>query len=566
VLRPPVTAILAVLAVLAALGGAAGTAGASARPDAPGRGPYGLPGYGRAEAPPACTPRACVHWVAEGPDAPAEPEAVPAVAAAVDAALDRIAALGWRPPRGDGGLGGGPQVDVYVKDLAGHAYGTATTDEGQRGEGPRHGWLALDDDVIAAAFLPSLRVDLVPHELAHLVQFAYDPHFEAWHAEATAEWLAARTGGGPDALAPRLAGWAAAPEQPLAGRRDARGVPGRAYDAAVWPLWLAGRHGDDVVRAVWEHAAQARPGASFVPAAVDAALAGRSSFAAEFARFAAANAEWRSPASGFAGVPADRFGDVRRAGVLAPGAGRAGVVLDHTAFALLDVPPPADGAGLELRGTAPAGTASALALVARRGPADGGQVVAGTADLPRGGPGAVVLPPGRYDRITAVVVNADVSVTGGGRRDAGGQWAYARDRQPYAVEVVRGAPGGPAAGARAPETAPTATGGAAAGPARATGGGNRSRDRRAPAVRIARVAPGGAAVRVVVRVDEACTVRAEVRTGGRARAAATFRLRPGRWALRLPARGPARGARLRLAATDAAGNRTVVSRRLGAGG
>jgi hypothetical protein len=117
----------------------------------------------------------------------------------------------------------------------------------------------------------------------------------------------------------------------------------------------------------------------------------------EFARFAAANAEWRSPASGFAGVPADRFGDVRRAGVLAPGAGRAGVVLDHTAFTLLDVPPPADGAGLELRGAAPAGTASALALVARRGPADGGQVVAGIADLPRGGPGGVVLPPGRYD-------------------------------------------------------------------------------------------------------------------------------------------------------------------------
>jgi hypothetical protein len=72
-------------------------------------------------------------------------------------------------------------------------------------------------------------------------------------------------------------------------------------------------------------------------------------------------------------------------------------------------------------------------------------------------------------------------------------------------------------------------------------------------------------VRVVVRVDEACIVRAEVRTGGRARAAATFRLRPGRWALRLAARRPARGARLRLVATDAAGNRTVVSRRLGPG-
>jgi hypothetical protein len=206
-------------------------------------------------------------------------------------------------------------------------------------------------------------------------------------------------------------------------------------------VWLAERFGADAVRDAW-HAAEAQPTyQSFSPVSFDAALDGRTgpdgapaSFSSEFAQFAAATAEWQVAGSGFGTSAA--FPDVERIGSLPATGELAMLPLDHTTFALLDVPA-REGTSLRLEVTAPDGLRAALSLVGR------GTNGTSTAlrDLPSGGRGAVTLDsPGAYDRITAVVVNADTS-RAAERKDASGQWAFARDGQQLTARLVTiGAP------------------------------------------------------------------------------------------------------------------------------
>ena len=65
-----------------------------------------------------------------------------------------------------------------------------------------------------------------------------------------------------------------------------------------------------------------------------------------------------------------------------------------------------------------------LALVARDGDALAGTVTKKRSYLDQGGKGSVTLStPGRFERITAVLVNADGRVNG----FAGGDWVYSKD-------------------------------------------------------------------------------------------------------------------------------------------
>ena len=80
---------------------------------------------------------------------------------------------------------------------------------------------------------------------------------------------------------------------------------------------------------------------------------GGAGFSDEFARFAAATAEWRAPGSGFS--EGASFPDVERLGGISVGDFPATVELDHTTFALLDVTPTAAGA-IRMNVTAPQDT------------------------------------------------------------------------------------------------------------------------------------------------------------------------------------------------------------------
>ena len=97
-------------------------------------------------------------------------------------------------------------------------------------------------------------------------------------------------------------------------------------------------------------------------------------------------------------------------------------ILDHTTFRLPTCRiAPAPALKLVLR--APRGVAFGLALVGRIGNGAGARVISVVRDLPNGGTGAVRLSrPGRFARITAVLVNADIDISGFSA--ARGDWVY----------------------------------------------------------------------------------------------------------------------------------------------
>jgi hypothetical protein len=209
----------------------------------------------------------------------------------------------------------------------------------------------------------------------------------------------------------------------------------KAYGDAVWNRWLASHYGQELIRNAWERS-QATIPASFAPGAYDAALSGRgSSFFAAFTRFAADSAEWRSAAGPFHDADGVLWRDVQRASkqVLAPGSGSIGGRLDHTSYALLNVARTRD-ARIKLIGSLPKGTAGALALVGRVGAEESGAVQVVLTRLRNGGTGVATLPnPGRFTRITAVLVNADAESNGYSRIT--GDWNFARDGQSVSGRV-----------------------------------------------------------------------------------------------------------------------------------
>jgi hypothetical protein len=106
-------------------------------------------------------------------------------------------------------------------------------------------------------------------------------------------------------------------------------------------------------------------------------------------------------------------------------------LLNHTTFALLRVHAP-HGRAVAVHAMAPQGTAAGLALVGRVGSERGGRAVT-RLDYSRGGGRLSVRlrDPGRYSRITAVVVNADSSADGFSARRL--DWRYLTDQIPFEI-------------------------------------------------------------------------------------------------------------------------------------
>ncbi len=109
----------------------------------------------------------------------------------------------------------------------------------------------------------------------------------------------------------------------------------KEYGSAVWNEWLVRRYGLAIVRRAWSRAIHTRPG-GFSIAAYDSAIraAGASDFNRDFARFAAAVAEWQT-GRGFR--ESGLYPDAPRQGHLSLGSSPHSVLLNHTTFALLRV-------------------------------------------------------------------------------------------------------------------------------------------------------------------------------------------------------------------------------------
>jgi len=106
-------------------------------------------------------------------------------------------------------------------------------------------------------------------------------------------------------------------------------------------------------------------------------------------------------------------------------------MLNHTTFQLLRVRP-RQGRAVTVRLMAPRGTAAGLALVGRRGSERHGHSVVRLTYRRGGGQLRARLPrPGRFNRITAVLINADARAQG---FDVGLlDWSYLTDGLPFEV-------------------------------------------------------------------------------------------------------------------------------------
>ena len=407
--------------------------------DDPNRNAYSVP-----EAPrsPACSPHFCVHGVVQGLDAPnlsdRDGDGVPDFVETVLRVAERVHTvenekLGWREPRSDGRRGGRRgKTDVYLSQIGGELFGYAAPDRGQATTEHRiprrlHGYLVLDNDYSPFEFpgtkpLEDLRVTFA-HEYNHILQFGYDAYQDPWFAEASATWMEDQVFNGINDYLRYVRRWVKLYETPLTASSI------KEYGSAVWNQWLARRYGPGVVRKAWAGAIDSKPG-GFSIATYERALhsSGSSDLSHDFARFAAAVAEWRT-GKGFR--ESRLFPDARRQGHLQLGAAPLTRMLNHTTFQLLRVRP-RKGRAVVVHLSAPRGTAAAVALVGRLGSERHGRPKVRIAYRPGGGHLSVRLPdPNRFRRITAVIVNADARASG---FDVGNlDWNYLTDGLPFEV-------------------------------------------------------------------------------------------------------------------------------------
>jgi hypothetical protein len=405
----------------------------------PNRNAYAVP---QAPRSPACSPHFCVHWVAEGIDAPSltdgDGDGVPDFVRRVLAIAEHVHAvengrLGWREPKSDGHRGGGDgKTDIYLSQIGGELFGYAAPDRGQatrRHRTPRrlHGYLVLDNDYSAFEFpgtkpLDDLEVTLA-HEYNHILQFGYDAYQDPWFAESSATWMEDQVYNRIDDYLRYVRRWVKRWDTPLTTSSI------KEYGSAIWNQWLAHHYGAAIVRRAWARAIHVRPG-GFSVNAYEAAIrtAGHSDLGHDFAHFAAAVAEWRT-GEGFR--ESRRFPDMPRQGRLPLDGAPLTRLLNHTTFTLLRVRAHG-GRAVVVNATAPRGTAAALALVGRVGGERQGRALT-RLDYSRGGGGlSLRLPdPGRFSRITAVVINADANADGFSARRL--DWRYLTDQVPFEI-------------------------------------------------------------------------------------------------------------------------------------
>lgn len=205
------------------------------------------------------------------------PDDVASVGTITQDALDRFAALGFRPPLSDadptcGSNGGDGRLDVYLVRFAA-ADGTAAAERCQPGVTVRCSTFLLAEANLARHYASAeegIRT-VLPHETFHAIQNAYDANLDRYWAEGTAQWAA-------KLLAPSLRDLER--NLPAFFAEEGRSLdlpPGGAtagylYGAAIWPVFLSERFDDAIVEEALE--VEAGTGASALDA-VGSALATR---------------------------------------------------------------------------------------------------------------------------------------------------------------------------------------------------------------------------------------------------------------------------------------------------
>jgi MYXO-CTERM domain-containing protein len=258
-----VTTVALVLAALAALAAPAH----AQRPVLAGEATYGLPGGDL-----------LVHYATMGADAPSPadtdgggvPDFVESVAEIAEAALDQLVALGFRAPLPDA-LGGDPRTDIYLRNLV-SADGSAGIDGCTANRCV--GYVVAENDYAGYNYSSVTEgiQSVVPHEIFHLIQYAYAGGQPSSWTEGSAVWAVEQLyGAGNSDFERFLPSFLTRSFRPFE-RAPAGFGDGYAYGAALWPYFLAHRFEPAVVVEAW----QASESAAFLDAA-GAALGSRGS-------------------------------------------------------------------------------------------------------------------------------------------------------------------------------------------------------------------------------------------------------------------------------------------------
>jgi hypothetical protein len=429
----------------------------AAHPGEPGIRPSRTPWeVAEAAASPDCGAHFCVHWAAIGIDAPSradhDGDGIPDYVERVLAVAENVhhvenEVLGWPAPLGDGTRGGGhDKTDIYLTELAGEqVFGYTATDPAETGlDGAptrRGAYLVLDNDYSRFDYPGTkpgrdLKVTLA-HEYDHVLQYgiaAEDVERDPWFAESSAVWMEDQVYNGINDYLRYVRRWVGTGKRTGMWKRPLTQGSMKEYGSAVWNEWLAHHFGRPIIREAWEDAAGAQP-PGFAVAAYEEAIraAGGSTFGHEFTRFAADVAEWRT-GTGFR--ESALYPDLPRQGRLIFGGAPQARRLNHTTFTLIRVPA-AEGGAVEVHVTAPEGIAAGLALVGRLGSGRDGRTVKSVDYRETGGElVARLADPGRFKRITAVVVNADTQMDGWDPVEEA--WDYTGNDEPFEIsgEVV----------------------------------------------------------------------------------------------------------------------------------
>lgn len=229
------------------------------------------------------------------------PDDVVEVARVTSDALASYASMGYRAPVSDatdpecGSNGGDGRLDVYLVQMTG-ADGMTVAEAGRctaSGAARRCASFVFASSNFAAYYTTSdvgIRT-VLPHETFHAVQNAYDANIDRFWAEGTAQWAVKTLDPSLTDLERFLPAFFSATDRSLDA--PANGVTSAfLYGAAIWPVFLTQRHGDDLVRSILEQEGKDGDSALAATAAVFATFAtdASSSLAAEYALFSAWNA------------------------------------------------------------------------------------------------------------------------------------------------------------------------------------------------------------------------------------------------------------------------------------
>lgn len=167
-----------------------------------------------------------------------------------EVALARLVALGFRRPVSDATLGGDGRIDIYLKNLSG-ADGSTVSDVCTAGRCSGHA--ITENDYVGYAYSSQTEAirSVVPHELFHLVQYAYSMGQNATWSEGTAVWAVEHLYGAGNSdferFVPGFLTKTFRPfERPVGGFGD--NFP---YGSALWPYYLEQVYGPELVVDAW---------------------------------------------------------------------------------------------------------------------------------------------------------------------------------------------------------------------------------------------------------------------------------------------------------------------------